>query len=241
MQARSMLRPLCSLWLLAVMLLEWTSADDSIFCDRPANMELCLQGKVMSKRFLRFGRALTDDPFLRFGRSYMGLGQGNVMDKRFLRFGRSGGEPTLDDVVRLALARAQVEDSPLYRKKRSVAESPEAPSEKAIAPIDHPEGVAKREATDNESPIQDDKRFMRFGKRFMRFGRSGEEDEDNMSADKRFMRFGKRFMRFGKSGQEMDDSQSADKRFMRFGKRFMRFGKRDGAEEDQNKSEQSSS
>lgn len=41
MQARTMLRPLCSLWLLAVVLLEWTAADDSIFCDRPANMELC--------------------------------------------------------------------------------------------------------------------------------------------------------------------------------------------------------
>ncbi|XP_076471187.1 uncharacterized protein LOC143301067 [Babylonia areolata] len=225
-----------------MMMIEVTTAYNS-FCSRPANMEICFP--EVSKRFLRFGRALTNDHFLRFGRG---------MDKRFLRFGRSDAEPTLDDLLRLAIARADAaaaaeeEEAPMFiRKRRSAPEAPQVLTKAVAASSDHPEGVAKREAGDSALPMeeekrfmrfgrsggdddgmQEEKRFMRFGKRFMRFGRGGSEDDsDALSEDKRFMRFGKRFMRFGRGGSEDDgdDSLSEDKRFMRFGKRFMRFGR----------------
>ncbi|KAK7106571.1 hypothetical protein V1264_017809 [Littorina saxatilis] len=80
-----MLRTLCSLWLLAVMLLECTSADESDFCKRPANMELCSR----DKRYLRSRRT-----------AYPGLGahfakrDGEKLPENggtngYLRFGRS--------------------------------------------------------------------------------------------------------------------------------------------------------
>ncbi|KAK7106569.1 hypothetical protein V1264_017807 [Littorina saxatilis] len=78
-----MLRTLCLLWLLAVMLLECTSADESDFCKIPANMELCSR----DKRYLRSRRT-----------AYPGLGahfakrDEDVLLENgafFLRFGRS--------------------------------------------------------------------------------------------------------------------------------------------------------
>ena len=146
------------------------------------------------------------------------------MDKRFLRFGRSDAEPDLDDMIRMTLARAEAEGIPLYRrKKRSTAETLKDTSDKAASSSDHPEGMAKREAEEGGSPVDDG--FGQDEKRFMRFGRSGQENEEAMSDDKRFMRFGKRFMRFGRGGQEDEEPMAEDKRFMRFGKRFMRFGR----------------
>lgn len=191
---------------------------------------------MRSKRFIRFGRALSGDAFLRFGKNVPDL---PFEDKRFLRFGRAA--PQLDDLLKQALQRVeslQKVDETNVRRKRSTdaaphssnAESPEPKNESAAK-------ITKRYAVEDTEDA-DVKRFMRFGKRFMRFGRNPADLAQNKLGEKRFMRFGrdpeKRFMRFGKSDE---------KRFMRFGrnpadaedeleeeKRFMRFGR--GGEED---------
>ncbi|KAK3600338.1 hypothetical protein CHS0354_020005 [Potamilus streckersoni] len=204
------------------------------------------------KRFLRFGRALSGDGFLRFGRTpdgFLRIGKSDgiypLEDKRFLRFGRSG--KSLDDMLTFINNRIQsfeLANGIKLRKKRSEeTNAAQHPSENtgitAVQGSDKPE-KQKREV-DMPQTENGEKRFMRFGrdpadeaiekadKRFMRFGREPD-------AEKRFMRFGrgeedmeKRFMRFGRDGE--------DKRFMRFGrdpdseKRFMRFGRGDDDEE----------
>uniref|UniRef100_P19802-2 Isoform 3 of FMRFamide neuropeptides n=1 Tax=Lymnaea stagnalis TaxID=6523 RepID=P19802-2 len=197
-----------------------------------------------TKRFLRFGRALdTTDPFIRLRRQFYRIGRGGYQpyqDKRFLRFGRSE-QPDVDDYLRDVVLQSE---EPLYRKRRSTEAGGQSEEMTHRTARSAPEPAAEnREIMKRETGAEDldeEKRFMRFGrgdeeaeKRFMRFGKSFMRFGRDMSdVDKRFMRFGKRFMRFGRE-------PGTDKRFMRFGrepgadKRFMRFGKSfDGEEEN---------
>uniref|UniRef100_P91889 FMRFamide-related neuropeptides n=1 Tax=Sepia officinalis TaxID=6610 RepID=FMRF_SEPOF len=210
---------------------------DTIFAVQQEGAQQSADDGLRSKRFIRFGRALSGDAFLRFGKNVPDL---PFEDKRFLRFGRAA--PQLDDLLKQALQRVeslQKSDDTSVRRKRSTDAAPQSNTDSAEQKNDSAK-ITKRYVDDVED--SDVKRFMRFGKRFMRFGRN-PSDVGSKLTEKRFMRFGrdpeKRFMRFGKSD---------DKKFMRFGrnpgdaedeleedKRFMRFGR--GDEEDEEEAE----
>nr|ACP39631.1 FMRF precursor protein [Xipholeptos notoides] len=216
---------------------------DTIFAVQDGAQQSSDDG-LRSKRFIRFGRALSGDAFLRFGKNVPDL---PFEDKRFLRFGRAA--PQLDDLLKQALQRVeslQRADETSVRRKRSTDAAPQSSAEGGEQKNDSSATkITKRYVDDGEDT--DVKRFMRFGKRFMRFGRNQggvgiSADLANRLGEKRFMRFGrdpeKRFMRFGKSD---------DKRFMRFGrnpeddleeeKRFMRFGRGDEFDEEDEEAE----
>lgn len=193
-------------------------------CESISLSHLSSEEGLKSKRFLRPGRALSGDAFLRFGKNGLNL---PFEDKRFLRFGRTDRQ--FEDMLKEVLQRAENVDN---RQKRSTDNIPQSSVQ------DDSSKITKRNADASDNGM--DKRFMKFGKsgdlpyvnewsdkRFMRFGRE---------PDKRFMRFGKsddkRFMRFGRNPNELEDRLEEGKRFMRFGrgneeeeKRFMRFGR----------------
>jgi len=173
------------------------------------------------KRYMRFGRAPTEEKRLEEEKRYMRFGrvpsewfrnENLAADKRYMRFGRT---------LRDQLSAEENQDA----EKRYMR-------------------FGRMYDADEQSGIEEDKRYMRFGrdageedrkedKRYMRFGRGAEEEE--RKEDKRYMRFGrvpgeeerredKRYMRFGKrvfyDTAEPDAQLDATKRYMRFGKRL---------------------
>ncbi|GAB1601732.1 FMRFamide-related neuropeptides-like [Argonauta hians] len=198
--------------------------DSPSMCKKISLSDISSEEALKNKRFLRPGRALSGDAFLRFGKNV-----GPSSDKEFIRFGK--GDRTVEEMVKEYLENAILTNSN-SRQKRSTDVMPQNTIQ------DDNSKITKRNAESSDNSL--DKKFMKFGKsndlpyvnewsdkRFMRFGRE---------PDKRFMRFGKsdnkRFMRFGRNPYDLDDRIEEAKRFMRFGrandvedKRFMRFGR----------------
>ncbi|KAL3842561.1 hypothetical protein ACJMK2_020557 [Sinanodonta woodiana] len=233
---------ICAKWLtgrvLATEELTTLCMENEALCD---NLFNTADESFREKRFLRFGRALSGDGFLRFGRApdgFLRIGKNDgiypLEDKRFLRFGRSG--KSLDDMLNFINNRIQsfeLANGVTLRKKRS-AEMNAAQQSDASTGLTEVQSSEKSEKQKREVDMPQTENGE---KRFMRFGRD-PTDEATENEDKRFMRFGrepnteKRFMRFGRGEEDMD------KRFMRFGrdgedKRFMRFGRGDEDEESE--------
>eukprot|EP00106_Octopus_bimaculoides_P008489 XP_014775931.1 PREDICTED: FMRFamide-related neuropeptides-like isoform X2 [Octopus bimaculoides] len=117
-------------------------------CESISLSHLSSEEGLKSKRFLRPGRALSGDAFLRFGKNGLNL---PFEDKRFLRFGRTDRQ--FEDMLKEVLQRAENVDN---RQKRSTDNIPQSSVQ------DDSSKITKRNADASDNGM--DKRFMKFGK-----------------------------------------------------------------------------